>query len=186
MRLGDLRRQLKRRNPRRSTGPKTLEGKASVARNALRHGLAVPIAMDVQWGGPVERLAALIAGEKPDASRLEVARRIAEAQIEILRVRRLRQQVFDTARTSRPMEEELPADEDPSSARSVFENRRAAKALAVLELLCRPTDSGAMQSSAAGLDGRMREFAAFDRYERRAISRRKFAIRELEDDFSAR
>jgi hypothetical protein len=35
-----------RRNARRSTGPRTPGGKSRVAKNALRHGLAIPVTID--------------------------------------------------------------------------------------------------------------------------------------------
>jgi hypothetical protein len=77
-----------RRNARGSTGPRTSEGKSHVAKNALRHGLAIPVAIDPALADAAGRLARVIAGQDDSPIRLEGARRIAEAQIDLLRVRR--------------------------------------------------------------------------------------------------
>src|SRR5277367_6464204 len=87
-----------RANALQSTGPKTLECKTATSRNALRHGLAVPVMTDPRLADEVERLAHMIAGEGADSFRLERARRIAEAQIDLLRVRRARSLLLDDAR----------------------------------------------------------------------------------------
>jgi hypothetical protein len=49
-------------NARASTGPKTSAGRARSARNALRHGLNVPIADLEVFSPEVERLAEAIGG----------------------------------------------------------------------------------------------------------------------------
>ena len=46
-----------RLNARASTGPKTAIGKARVARNALRHGLSVPVVRDPALAPEIEALA---------------------------------------------------------------------------------------------------------------------------------
>ena len=79
-----------RRNARRSTGPRTSEGKSRVAKNAVRHGLAISVTADPALADASERLARVIAGHHVDPARLEGARRVAEAQIDLLRVRRVR------------------------------------------------------------------------------------------------
>ena len=80
-----------RTNARASTGPKTSAGRARSARNALRHGLNVPIAdLDV-FSPEVERLAEAIGGTQPGDAQLERhVRLVAEAQIDMLRVRQAR------------------------------------------------------------------------------------------------
>ena len=80
-----------RANARASTGPKTSAGRARSARNALRHGLNVPIADLEVFSPEVERLAEAIGGTQPGDAQLERhVRLVAEAQIDMLRVRQAR------------------------------------------------------------------------------------------------
>jgi len=79
-----------RRNARRSTGPRSRDGKARASRNARRHGLAAFAA----WTGPLapdlERLTDAIAGPTPDPCRGHFANIAAEAEFELRRVRAAR------------------------------------------------------------------------------------------------
>jgi hypothetical protein len=83
-----------RANARKSTGPQTRAGKAVVARNARRHGLSLPLLGDQAIEPEVEALARLIIGSivglAAEPRILELACRIAEAQLELVRVRRVR------------------------------------------------------------------------------------------------
>jgi hypothetical protein len=83
-----------RANAARSTGPRTRAGKAAVARNALRHGLNVPVLADPALAAEVVALARRIAGEGAGAARHDAAVRIAEAQVDVLRMRRVRTQIM--------------------------------------------------------------------------------------------
>jgi hypothetical protein len=83
-----------RANFRASTGPKTALARARVARNALRHGLNLPIYSDTALSEEGEALAREIVGADVDTERKEFARRIAEAQIDLRRVRHARHQLF--------------------------------------------------------------------------------------------
>src|SRR6516225_9919398 len=76
-------REANRNNAKRSTGPRTEQGKLSAKRNALRHGLAARPALSPQ----IERLAQAICGM--DASRLqyEDALNIAESHFVVQAVR---------------------------------------------------------------------------------------------------
>jgi hypothetical protein len=87
-----------RRNALSSTGAKTAAGRASSARNARRHGLSVPVLFG---SGPVRRdrgdARRIVGDRRPHASprgdlldTLGLARRIAQAQIDLMRVRRAR------------------------------------------------------------------------------------------------
>ena len=86
----DRQRRANRANAKTSTGPKTKAGKARSARNALRHGLNIPVASDPALVPQAEAIARKIAGPHAKAEALEQARRIGEAQVELNRVRSLR------------------------------------------------------------------------------------------------
>ncbi len=72
-------------NAQTSTGPKTPLGRARAARNALRHALSLPISSNPALSEEVEALE--IAGPDATAEIQELARQIAEAQIDVRRVR---------------------------------------------------------------------------------------------------
>jgi hypothetical protein len=76
-----------RANARASTGPKTAKSRARSARNALRYGLSLPVHSDLSLSEEVEVLAREIAGPDAAAEIQELARRVAEAQIDLRRIR---------------------------------------------------------------------------------------------------
>ncbi len=124
-----------RANGHRSKGPATPEGKARRLHSVRRHGLSLPVLNDSALSAEVEdvarKLAKSVTGAAVDSRRHELACRIAEAIIDLRRV-------------------------------------RDAKLPLVADLQSDPTNSAAL-----------RELVRLDRYERRAFSRRKLAIREF-------
>jgi hypothetical protein len=170
-------RQGNRTNARASTGPRSAAGKARVAQNARRHGLRVPVLSDPKLSAEVEALAREIAGEQANSELKELARRVAEAQIDVIRVRRARHETIADALG------------DPH-----FELSRGAKMkLEVAAQFARshgvraPMPDDLLSSSPQGpnkfatiLSDLSQRLAAMDRYERRALSRRKFAVRDFD------
>jgi hypothetical protein len=176
-----------RANARRSTGPKTAAGKSAASRNALRHGLAVPVPVDMSLAGEGERLARIIAGEGATSSRLERARRVAEAQLDLLRVGRARSLLLGDvrARAKPPSVSELRADkhtahradEQPKPPGDLGERMRA-----VLRALNAGDESCELPRLGEGIAALVAQLERFDRYKRRALSRRKWAIRDFDEE----
>lgn len=83
-------------NAQASTGPKSAAGKKRSAANARRHGLAVPAGSDPDWAASVGLLADLIAGGTSSPDFIALAQRIAEGQIDVLRVRQVRRHLIES------------------------------------------------------------------------------------------
>ena len=80
-----------RANSRRSTGPRTKAGKSAARLNARLHGLATAVQSEPGADAEIERLAHAIAEEAGRPDLMEFARRIAEAEVDLRRIRRSRE-----------------------------------------------------------------------------------------------
>ena len=83
-----------RQNARKSRGPKTFDGRRRTARNALRHGLTLSLYTDPSASAAVESLARKISGPDADETALPLARRVAEAELDVRRIRRARDELI--------------------------------------------------------------------------------------------
>jgi hypothetical protein len=158
-----------RANARASTGPKTARGRLHTARNALRHALSLSVSSDPVFSEEMEALTREIVGTDGDPELKELAQRIAEAQIDLRRVRHARHQLLSQA---------LSADHHHES--EVMPRQTAlAWPDSVMEEVPNSKPEGPYQLTAILAEKTLR-LLALDRYERRALSRRKFAIRAFD------
>jgi len=182
-----------RRNAKRSTGPRTSAGKARVARNAVQHGLASRIVAGTPAANRVARLVDAIIGDGPRTAEIEATARIAaEAQYVIEQVRQQRRLLLDLITPkARPYR-------SPHLMKAVARTRRVAEGAdaEVLEPLMQSilrtcarieNTEPSWQATTVCCDRQVLVFQEIavalerlDRYERRAMSRRKAAIRELD------
>jgi hypothetical protein len=84
-----------RNNAKKSTGPRSKRGREVSCRNALRHGLAVSIGADPAFHEDIEKLAKALSFSAGSQKISENARVAAEAQFDLLRIRRTRAWLFD-------------------------------------------------------------------------------------------
>ncbi|SEC59393.1 hypothetical protein SAMN05444161_1439 [Rhizobiales bacterium GAS191] len=176
-------RNANRANATRSTGPRTALGKATASLNARRHGLAARLRSEPGVDDEIDRLARAIAGARSDL--LDLARRIAEADLELRRIWRARQLLAKVPRTPRflPRMVESPNSKLFMWAVRRLNRRKEASMDDLAQLLGKVGwDPDApvriMVPSKKPLPDW--DASAFERYERRALSRRKFAIRDFD------
>jgi len=86
-----------RRNARKSTGPRTRAGTKRASHNSYRHGLSLSITSSSVFAEQLEKLARKIAGDSEDVIIIERARAIAQAELELQRVRRAKAAVVASA-----------------------------------------------------------------------------------------
>lgn len=83
-----------RNNARKSTGPRTTEGRARASRNAFRHGLASTAPRGIELSARLDRMAKSICGEGAPVAQYEQAVIIAECEIRLRNVRTAMERAF--------------------------------------------------------------------------------------------
>ncbi len=142
------------------TGPTSAAGKARSAQNARKHGLNVAVMYDPDVGADVAFMAEEIAPGCQDAELIGRARRIAEAQVDLMRVARARRDMISAAMAC-PDDRPVTGVAGPIATPGEASDPGADKRVATL------SDIGA-------------RLARLDRYERGALWRRKLAIRAFD------
>jgi hypothetical protein len=126
-----------KRNAVRSTGPLTSGGKQRSSRNAFKHGLAVSIRYQPDIAKKIEALAVAIAGADPTPRRLQAARDLAEAELELRRLEEFRLTLIEVEAAKIRATPKADGDrQDGSDERTTRETARAyMQALPVLAKL---------------------------------------------------
>ena len=167
-----------RRNARKSTGPRSGAGKKRASRNAYRHGLTLSVTSTAAYAKQLAKLVREIAGDSKEAIVLERARAIAQAELDLARVRRAKVALLERACTFG----ELEPPQVLSSATQII---RFVNALDRGRLILpTPVDSSATMPShepdrsAEAIRRLLPELRKLERYERRAAARRdgRFSI----------
>jgi hypothetical protein len=177
-------------------GPLTAAGKARISQNARRHGLCLPVLCDPNASLEIEDLVRKICRSGPgaqggedetkridadaDCELARIARRIAEAQVDLVRVRRARHDLISWAFSDprfRPRKGLHARIRQLARAGELFEQGIALSPRMRDALEIKP--QGAEKLALIFCDASA-ELARMDRYERRALSRRKFAMREFD------
>jgi hypothetical protein len=141
--------------------------------------LSLPVYSDPVWSEEVEALAQAIIGTDSKPEIKELARRIAEAQVDLRRVRHARHQILSQALS------------DPDYQSEAMLGKKSALVIRCLRHLgpSAPLQDEVMEFLSSKPQGpyklatiadKTRQLLALDRYERRALSRRKFAIRAFD------
>ena len=192
-----------RANAQRSTGPRSSAGKSRSRRNAFRHGLAIPTAALPELAATVAALAQIIVGPGSPAPEVhEAASRVAEAAIDLLRVRTARLVLID--RITQDQDAALGPGPEPELKRparpkismatrvKAFQDgthdalRQAELAQIMAETHYEAEVERRQEHRAQAQESRRRHAADWDqlckldRYERRALSRQHRAIRDLD------
>ena len=166
-----------RANARASTGPKTADGRARSAK--ARHALSLPVCSNPALSEAVETLAREIAGPGANAETQELARRVAEAQIDLRRVRYARHKLLSDALADPHYDSWREKRKKMAVLRSLL--RKNAPDLPVENLVALNSTPQGPHKFATILSQEAKQLLAMDRYERRALSRRKSAIRAFDE-----
>ena len=83
-----------RENAKKSTGPKTAGGRARSSRNALSHGLSLPLTLDAGAAAKAGLIRQMLVSEPTAPARGLAALEITERQLDVLRIRAVRRQMM--------------------------------------------------------------------------------------------
>jgi hypothetical protein len=84
-----------RANALKSTGPRTAAGRLKSSSNAFRHGLSLPLHLDEDTAAKAGVIARALVDDQND-EQLSAATEVAEAQLELARIRSVRAELMRT------------------------------------------------------------------------------------------
>jgi hypothetical protein len=166
-----------RRNARKSTGPRSVAGKRRASRNAYRHGLTLNITSTAAFAKQLDKLVRKIAGNTENAIVLERARAIAQAELDLARVRRAKVALIERASAFGELDPPRLTVTQMIRLLNAFDRSRL--------IVPKPIDASATMPSqeadrsAEAVRRVLPELRKLDRYDRRAAARRDRAILNL-------
>jgi hypothetical protein len=166
-----------RRNARKSTGPRSGAGGKRASRNAYRHGLTLNITSTAAFAKQLDKLARKIAGNTDDVITLDRARAIAQAELDLARVRRAKVALIERASAFGELDPPQLTITQMIRVLNAFDRGRF--------IVPKPNDSSATMPSqepdrsAEAIRRVLSELRKLDRYERRAAARRDRAAFDL-------
>jgi len=168
-----------RRNARKSTGPRSGAGRKRASHNAFCHGLTLSITSTAAFAKHLDRLVRKIAGDSEEAIVLERARAVAQAELELARVRRTKVALIERASAFGQLDPPRLTVTQMIRLLNAFDRGRL--------IVPKPLDASATMPSqephrsAEAVRRVLPELRKLDRYERRAAARRDRAVLNLSD-----
>jgi len=177
-----------RANAKKSTGPRTQQGRTRASRNAIKHGLSLPPSLWERPADEVENFVQLIAGEGASVQLQAAANAIAEAEFDLMRIRRVKCDLMSDpkAREKKPSRKVIAAvrlkmHEEMKRIDAFEESGRFSEwqvmdetfeLVAFVDRALEPKPRTLEQ----GMGTLAIHIARIDRYERRVLTRRRRAI----------
>lgn len=154
--------------------------RARSARNALRHGLNIPVSNVSAFAPQIEHLADQIAEAGAPTEVRDRARTVAEAHIDICRVRRMRHQFLERALAEHHEPRQLTKQKFEMLKKWTSPETAFGPIPQLLVTALAYSSTPISEKWSWIVTTYARELTAFDRYERRALSRRARAIELLD------
>jgi hypothetical protein len=164
-----------RQNARASTGPRSAAGKARVAANARRHGLTIPLWFDQRYFAELEQLARRNLGRLRDPSPQlrAAARRLAQAQLECVRVCGARRRLFQPLIDSE-------AEYSPRQRKNMWRFGGAVIRKRSRQLFLTCGNPPTVEKLQLVLSDSAKELAGIERQEHRAFARLRRALQDFD------
>lgn len=168
-----------RQNARKSTGPKSIVGKKRAARNAYRHGLSISPSV-TQDCEAIETHARRIAGENTDVEVVEHAHVAAGAELDLARIRALELAMINRVAAFGALEV-VPLFRSIAAEMRYVKRQPFDQPLKWPERVdpLGPMPADEPERTAEAVRRLLPELRKLYRYERRALTRRDRALREI-------
>ena len=165
----------------KKSGPKTISGKKAISRNAFKHGLSASRLPHLMDNSEIKKLADILNGASKNPYVYDLALKAAEAQFEILFIRKKMLEAFEKVRTKY-----LPITIARQNVKSYIKAVEARfpdpfmQADLIIPFVDKQTSPYQLDDCEAMIEA-LKEIEKLDRYLKSAMNRRKIAMRELSE-----